>query len=85
MTRYSAPEAELRASAARYAAALLEKRPEFCDIELQLLVTALDQIAKVPEWTSDIVHFVTSIEQALERDDEDTDETARLIFAALAK
>lgn len=83
--RYSQPEAELRARAAEYAAALLVERPELCRDELDSFVQALDQIAKVPEWTSDIVHLVTAFENTLERDDEDTDETARLIFEALAK
>lgn len=85
MTRYSQAEAECRARAAEYAAALLVERPELCRDELDGLVQALDQTAKVPEWTSDTARLVAAFEEALERDDEDTDETARLIFEALAK
>lgn len=85
MTRYTQPEAELRARAAEYAAALLVERPDFCRDELDALVQAYDAMAKAPEWTSATVHLMTGIELALSRDDEDTDETARQIFEALAQ
>lgn len=83
--RYSQPEAELRARFAEYGAALLVERPELCRDELDALVQAYDAAAKQPEWSHEFEQLVADIDAVLERDDEDTDETARLIFEALAK
>lgn len=85
MTRYTQLEAELRARFAEYGAALLVERPELCRLELDELVQAYDAAAKQPEWSHEFERLVADIDAVLERDDEDTDETARLIFEALAK
>lgn len=83
MTRYSQTEAELRARAAEYAAALLVERPDLCRDELQALTDALDAATGAKR---DVFQpLIARIDELLQRDDEDTDETARLIFAALAK
>lgn len=83
MTRYTQPEAELRARAAEYAAALLVERPELCRDELQSLTDALD--AATDAKRNVFQPLIARIDELLQRDDEDTDETARLIFEALAK
>lgn len=73
-------EAIVRASAARWAAALLEFRPEDTIDEQEALVENLQRHASVtpPE-------IFSALWSALERDDEDTNETARLVFEALGK
>lgn len=76
---YTQPEAELRARAAEYAAALLVERPELCQDEQMALQEALDDYDAIDS------DFVGQIETLMNRDDEDTDETARLIFEALAR
>lgn len=75
-------EAELRARAAEYAAALLVERPELCRDELQSLTDAMAVVANEQTYAVCLASCLAAI---LERDDEDTDETARLIFEALAK
>lgn len=79
--RYTQLEAELRARAAEYAAALLVERPELCDDEGSALELAILRKSE----TEGECQLIEQIEAALQRDDEDTDETARLIFEALAK
>lgn len=84
MTRYPTREAELRARAAEYAAALLVERPDLCRDELQALTDALDAATKdSPRFECQCL--ISRMDDILQRDDEDTDETARLIFEALAQ
>lgn len=80
---YTQLEAELRARAAEYGAALLVERPELCRDELQSLTDALDAATKdSPRWECQCL--ISSLDDLLQRDDEDTDETARLIFRVLS-
>lgn len=84
MSRYSTLEAGVRFAAGSWAASLLIARP---DDELvmrtqEILEHNIDAAVKeggVP------LALIADIDEALRRDDEDTDETARLIFGALAK
>lgn len=86
MTRYTIQEAELRARAAEYAAALLVERPDLCRDELDALVQAMDAATRWANAGGDVFQpLVARIDTILQRDDEDTDETARLIFEALAQ
>lgn len=73
---------DLRYAAARYAAALLIARPddETCLRWQRAVERELDELG--PRRYSALGK---AIDTFLERDDEDTDETARLIFEALAK
>lgn len=82
MPRYTETEAALHFRAAQYAALLLVQRPEECDEALHMLCDAIDAANK--HGTPEIDQLTLALYAAIERDDEDTDETARLIFAALA-
>lgn len=70
---------EVKVAAARWAVALMEMRPSDTVDEQEALVEALqDNAAFVPN------AMCSGLWAALERDDEDVYETARLVFEALA-
>lgn len=75
---YEPKEAQVRSQAARWAAALLDLRASNTLDEQELLVDLLQaNAADTPS------ALCSALWAALERDDEDTDETARLVFEAL--
>ena len=70
---------EVKIAAAQWAVALMQVRPEYTVDEQEALVEALqNNAAFIPN------AMCSELWAALERDDEDVYETARLIFAALA-
>ena len=81
MTRHSFAAAQLIFEAAGYASRLLVSRPEYVEMQLELLQIAMQRCEDEPA----IHPLIARLDAILERDDEDTDETARLIFEALAK
>ncbi len=73
-------EIRLRRAAAMWASALLVKRPPETWEETEALDRALSECLG-----RETAVLVADLEALLGRDDEDTDETARLVFEALGK
>lgn len=70
---------EVKVAAAQWAVALMQMRPSDTVDEQEALVEALQSnAASVPTF------MCAALWEALERDDEDVYETARMVFAALA-
>lgn len=70
---------EVKVAAAKWAVALMEVRPEYTIEEQENLIEALQENAA---FTPN--EMCSKLWDALERDDEDVYETARLVFEALA-